>query len=179
MSRKIQQVEEPEELNMMPLMNIIMLLIPFLLMSTQFLQIGVLNAALPRQMDDGGKPPPTPPKVTKRDLKLTLAVTPKGLTLLTRSGHLNNTCARNEGKLTYVAAASGPTFLIKDGKYDFKSVRACLVRLKKLFQKERRIILMISPKVNYQAVVNAMDYSRRDSDGKLLFPDVIFSPGVE
>lgn len=178
MPRKFEYVDEVEEINMMPLMNIIMLLIPFLLMSAQFIDIGVINAALPRQMDNGGTPPPTPPKV-KKDLKLTLAVTPKGLTLITRAGHLDPGCASGQSELQYRSPSKGPTFPVANGKYNFKAAQQCLVRLKRIFKSEKRIILMISPKVEYQAVVSAMDSSRRSKDGKLLFPEVVFSPGVQ
>lgn len=61
--------EEVSPINIMPLMNIIMLLIPFLIMSTEFIKLGVINVTAPKigssssSQPKDQKKPDKPPEV--------------------------------------------------------------------------------------------------------------------
>jgi biopolymer transport protein ExbD len=50
-SRMIRQAEEEPELNMIPIMNMFMVLIPFLLMSASFFHIKAINTSIPIHAD--------------------------------------------------------------------------------------------------------------------------------
>ena len=70
------------ELNLLPIMNMVCLLIPFLLMAAQFVQIGVIMVETPRL---GRVPNPTNDPI-KEGLNLALVVTDKGFYLKSRFG---------------------------------------------------------------------------------------------
>ena len=48
MSRRRRVEEDSQELNLAPIMNIVMILIPLLLLSTVFMKAGVINISSPR-----------------------------------------------------------------------------------------------------------------------------------
>ena len=70
------------ELNLLPIMNMVCLLIPFLLMAAQFIQIGVIMVETPRLSHVKSQPD----EQKKEALILTLVVTDKGFYLKSRHG---------------------------------------------------------------------------------------------
>jgi len=77
-SRK-RSVEKEEELNLVPIMNLVTILIPFLLMSAQFVHLAVIDSSLPAI----GAPQPVDPKdlPDKPPLTLTIAISESGFTV--------------------------------------------------------------------------------------------------
>ena len=53
-------VEEVEELNMIPVMNLFIVLIPFLLAAAAFYHVGVVPASVPQHTPDSSDVPKTP-----------------------------------------------------------------------------------------------------------------------
>ena len=165
--------ESIEEINIMPLMNIIMLLIPFLIMSTEFIKIGVINVAAPKI---GGASSSSEPqkKDDKPPLNLTVSVTEKGFTILTRGKKIPEGCdlkaEATEEKL--------PTVKKIGDKYNLPVLKSCLEKIKELFPDERRIIIMGDPDMKYEVIVEVMDNSREIKPEKDLFPEVVLSAGV-
>lgn len=187
MARKPRLEEETEEINIMPLMNIIMLLIPFLIMSTEFIKLGVINVTAPKLGSGRASQPETNDKPKKPPLNLTISVTDKGLTLITRGNKIPEGCILKQ------AAGSGakrlPT-VRKTGKdYNYDQLRECLTKIKDLFTSEKRVIIMASPSIKYSVIVKIMDYSRSGKSEKKypyepekgkegMFPEVVLSAGV-
>ncbi len=175
--------DEFEEINIMPLMNIIMLLIPFLILSVEFFKFGVINVSAPK-LASGESSQSEPNKNNKPKLNLTVSVTKKGFTILTRGTKITQGC-----KLDHTGEPKLPTIpKIKD-KYDFKALHSCLLEIKKPVQDEKRIIIMSEPTIKYETIVDVMDYSRCKEVGKKdcmstpdpnddLFPEVVLSVGI-
>ena len=71
---KIRIPEDPEPINIMPLMNIIMLLIPFLIMSTEFIKLSVINVTAPKIGSASSSQSKPKEKKDKPPLNLTVSV---------------------------------------------------------------------------------------------------------
>ncbi len=179
---KIRLPEDDEPINIMPLMNIIMLLIPFLIMSTEFIKLGVINVTAPKIGSGASSQKSSDDKPKKPPLNLTVSVTDKGLTLMTRGDKISQGCilkqAPGEKKL--------PTIKKINNKYNYPALTQCLVKIKKLFPNEKRLIIMAEPEIKYKVIVHIMDASRSSKEfpqnpkenKEGLFPEVILSAGV-
>lgn len=173
MAKKPRVEDSIEEINIMPLMNIIMLLIPFLIMSTEFIKIGVINVAAPKI---GGSSSSSEPKKKneKPPLNLTVSVTEKGFTILTRGKKIPEGCDL-KGEAT---EAKLPTVKKIGDKYNLPVLKQCLLKIKEVFPDERRVIIMAEPEIRYAVIVEVMDNSREIKVDKDLFPEVVLSAGV-
>jgi biopolymer transport protein ExbD len=175
--------EDTPPMNIMPLMNIIMLLIPFLIMSTEFIKLGVINVTAPKM---GSASTQSKPKedLKKKPLNLTVSVTDKGLTLITRNAKIPEGC--DLSSLNKPGEKKLPTIKKVGSKYNFDSLTTCLDTIKKLSQDEKQIIIMAEPEIKFDVIVSIMDASRSSNkfpqnqkEGKEgLFPQVILSAGV-
>jgi biopolymer transport protein ExbD len=148
------------ELNLLPIMNMVCLLIPFLLMAAQFIQIGVIKIETPRssRLPNPGPEPPRPA------LDLTLVVTDQGLYLKSRFGAECPEGVSGEDKLC---------FRRKQGKLDDATLKALQQHLWFLHAsryqgeesyaspEERYAITLISePTVKYEDLIRIMDVVR-------------------
>lgn len=173
--KKIRLEEEFGDVNITPLMNIVMLLIPFLIMSAEFIRIGIINVNAPKLQGPSTQSEPT--KKTKKPLNLTVSVTSRGYTLITRGNKIPQGCDLSKESMN-APQKKLPTVAKIDDKYDNKKLNDCLSKIKKLFPAEQRVIIMAEPKIQYRVIVNVMDHSRTTKDEKELFPDVVLSAGV-
>jgi biopolymer transport protein ExbD len=177
MGKKKVIIEDADELNIMPLMNIIMLLIPFLIMSTEFIKIGVINVSAPK-LNNASTPQTTPQKKPKKLLNLTISVTRKGFRLLTRGNQIPDGCDISPSALQG-KNKDKPTIAKVDGKYNVISLKKCLFKIKKEFPDEKRVIIMAEPEIKYTTISTVLDSSREKASGKSdLFPEVVLSAGV-
>jgi biopolymer transport protein ExbD len=82
MAKKKMAVEEKlEDINLMPIMNLLCLLIPFLLLSAQFIQIGIVLVDTPRQSRSQSKP-----DENQKSLGLEVIIKQDGYDVKTKSG---------------------------------------------------------------------------------------------
>lgn len=167
----------PEELNLIPIMNLVTLLIPFLLMSAQFVSYAVIDSTLPAICGApcGDAPPGEPVQVT-------LEVRPGGYHLHASGPDLDEfgqgvdlPCLTDgcEGDLAH--------------SWDVRGLRQALTGIKDRHPDHGSIILSPHPGVPYEALVLAMDAAREDPDqggsagnrcvGRCLFPDVTLAGG--
>ena len=174
-----------EPINIMPLMNIIMLLIPFLIMSTEFIKLGVINVTAPKIGSSSSDQKQPEKKPEKPPLNLTVSVTDKGMTLITRGDKQFRKDARSTSKRE--APKKLPTIKKNDqNKHNFRELTDCLNKIKKLFPEEKRIIIMAEPEIKYEVIISLMDSSRTSKEypenikesKEGLFPEVILSAGV-
>lgn len=176
MPKRVHLFQDTEDINIMPLMNIVMLLIPFLLMSTDFLamRIGVIDTELQKgcgcglssNQREADKTPPLP-------LNLSIVVSDGGFELLTRGQKISSSCDLNleeEYPLTL--------FKKKGSKNDTQALAQCLAKIKRLFPHERRLLMLGSEKTAYEEVVELMDASRETATKEELFPQVLLSTGI-
>jgi biopolymer transport protein ExbD len=161
-------VEETRELELVPVMNLFMVLIPFLLMGAAFYQIGVIPSSLPTSTPDDSDVPRTPTKVT-----VNLIITPDRIDLGASSTSLD------EEQLE----ALGGSWPLRDGKYDTEGVQAQLLSIKQRYPHSDTLIALPHEELDYQSLVEILDRTREfeapPAGGAKktyeLFPVVVFS----
>ena len=167
--------EADPELDLVPIMNMVTILIPFLLLSVQFVSIAVIDSTLPAI----GKPTETTDEPQEEKLNLSVAITDKGYTILGASGVLGN--AKGEG-------ATVPC--LRDGcpsaeAYDQAKLTEMLGQIKDEFSEEKNVILVPESNIPYEVLIATMDATREDPETKEngkpreLFPFVVIAGGVQ
>ena len=180
MARGRRQIEEQAELNLAPIMNMVVILIPLLLLSVVFLNVGVINITAPKLAM--GPPSDTPPP-DEPPLNLTVAVSGKGFRLAATGAVLPEMAgcpvpgpticleqqsvdvpakfarARSElagGKLQSGEAAMDEAL----AAYNWKELYNQLVRIKGQYKDETIVNISADPDVPYAAIVRVMDIAR-------------------
>lgn len=163
---------ESTDLNLTPIMNLMVVMIPLLLSSAQFIKIGVIELNLPPSAGAVGLAGAKPTE-TARTLDLTISITEKGFYLSTSSAVLQ----RQPG--------SGPSIPLKEtGEYDFAALSRQLYEIKNKsaeYSDTDAVVIQAENRVLYQILVSTMDAARSISiDGRpvVLFPQVSLSAGV-
>ena len=114
MARKKIKEEVPEP-NLVPVMNLVMLLIPFLLMASAFFEVAIINVSAPKVAS--GPSPDDQPKDDKPKLNLTVVISDAGFKICAYGGCLGPGGVRQEGG---PGAGGAPTVATK------KFVHECL-----------------------------------------------------
>ncbi|MFZ5518224.1 MAG: ExbD/TolR family protein [Candidatus Zhuqueibacterota bacterium] len=165
--------QEEAELNMTPVMNLMVCLIPLLLTSAQFIKIGIIDLNLPPAIGASVSQMEAP-KETEKKLDLAVTITDEGFFISSSLAILRG----SEGE--------GPSIpLMTDGEYNFVELSNKLYELKRKaignFSDTEKIVIQAEPEINYQLVVNTLDAARNISvEGKTfsLFPEVSLAAGV-
>jgi biopolymer transport protein ExbD len=163
LGKRCRRAEEDTELNMIPIMNMFLVLIPFLLMSASFFHIKAINTSIPVHAD-------TPAKEQiseKQKIKVTVIVelkqdqirisalsdTPNDLAL----SALETTLPRQMGNDVSVEQLAGH-----------------LKRLKDQYPESDTMILIPDGEISYNDIIQAMDCARQH-ETESLFPNVVLS----
>ncbi len=164
---------EDVEPNLTPIMNLMVVLIPLLLSSAEFIKIGVIDLDLPPAAGAIQQANEQPQEKVK-NLDLTVSVTGDGFFIssaleLIRPG---------ENKTPTIPKGS-------EGEYDFEALSQKLLEIKGAaegnYPDVDALIIQAEPTVNYQTLVSTMDASRSyrvDGRQVLLFPSVSLSAGI-
>jgi len=161
-----------EDLDLIPLMNLFVTMIPLLLLTAAFYHIGMVSVSVPTQSDDVSDLP-----VDRASVTMNVQITTNGYTLTASSGSLS------EAELKSLDAVIPK----RKGKYDIKKLNTYLEKVKRRYEQSDTIMVIPAPKVKYQDMVNAMDAARymevATTSGKkrkmALFPVVVVSSLVE
>lgn len=152
--------EEVGEINLVPYMDIVTNIIIFLLASVaNQIPLGNINISSPT-ISSGGGGAADQDKPEKQPLNLTVTVGASGF-LIAASG----------GQLPGVPK-------LPNGKYDFKELTNKLAEIKKEYSDETKATFNADSTVPYDLVVETLDAMRENTDGKPLFPDVVFAAGI-
>ncbi|MFT7621869.1 MAG: biopolymer transport protein ExbD [Myxococcota bacterium] len=161
--------EEAPELNLIPVMNLMVVLIPMLLLGAAFFHISVIPTSI--ASDGSGGDPSL--KVTMK-----LDITPAGLFL---SGH--------SGDPTINALTLQAQFPITDGNIDLKGLQDRLESIKAAHPASDTLVLTPFEDMPYQVLIQIVDVVREKlvpmGDGLepkrvILFPVTVFArPGME
>jgi biopolymer transport protein ExbD len=180
-----------EELNLVPIMNLVSILIPFLLMAAQFVHLAVIDSTLPaigepkevEEKDPDDKPP----------LVLTLAVTDRGYFVSGADSILNpEGDEEDEGGGDDEGEEREPTIPCKGSvcksadSYNYEELTRLLGQVKDEYPDDQNVILLPEARVQYEVIVMTMDASREDrktknNDGtyRELFPFVVIAGGAK
>ena len=189
------------EVSLIPIMNLVCLLIPFLLYTAAFVQYAIIDVASPRFQN---RSQVTPPDDQQHEaLNLMLVITDQGFRLAASGGVLPEGCASSTEA---GAAQDAPTVPLNTNSasctddsgypsasqrqarqalrlgppacaYNFERLRECIVRIKDEYPDERQIIIGGENRIDYEVLIHAMD-ATRGSDDTPLFPECILSSGV-
>jgi len=164
---------EEVEINMTPVMNLMVVLIPLLLSSAQYIKIGVIDLNLPPAVGTSVSQLGAP-KETQKKLDLAVTITEQGFFISSSLAVLKS----EDGE--------GPTIPIKEnGEYNFRELSEKLYELKRKalgnFSDVEKIVIQAEPQINYQLLVNTLDAARSISINNktyTLFPEVSLAAGV-
>lgn len=176
-SKRRKSEELDMELDIRPVMNLMVVLIPLLLAGAEFVKVGIIEINLPPAKAQGpghNKEQLAKEKEKQKLLNLKLVITDQGITIGNDFGILRD----KSGK--------GPTVgKTPDGKYDYEKLKEKLIELKKKIQgqgfvDENRVILTAEPQIEYQTIINVMDniqtYVDKEANAiEPLFPEVSFA----
>ncbi len=170
------RIADAENLDLVPIMNMVTILIPFLLLSAQFVELAVIDTTLPAI----GDPTPTnePPDPDK--LNLSIMVTSNGFTITGADLVLPKDDEINGPKVACLEAGCRTP-----ESYDYRALTTKLAKVKDRWENEENVILVPDATVPFEVLIHLMDACRddredKDADGKsrLLFPNVVLAGGV-
>jgi len=162
------QREEETELNLVPVMNMFLVLIPFLLMSASFYQINAINTSVPVR---GGPPAASEAgKPQKKAHKLTIV-----FELKENRVNLSALC----DTLSTEALANLETSFTrgKAGAFSEGPIASYLTELKKKYPESDTVLLIPDADVSYNTIIQAMDCARKLKK-EVLFPNVVLSASL-
>jgi len=173
-SKRRKSIFEMEHANITPMMNLMVVLIPLLLTSAEFVRLGVIELNLPpAAVGPEGQMLAELPQEERKKLDLTVTITDKGFFLSSSVAVLSGA---REGE---------PSIPITDGGYDFETLSSKLYdikdKAKDRFPDIDDIIIMAEPAIDYQTIISTMDASRGiriNEEMQTLFPNVSLSAGV-
>ena len=166
--------KEPPELNITTFLNLMVVLVPFLLITAVFSRITILELSLPS--GEGNKD-------TKQQLSIEVIIREKGIEV----GNGKQVLARlpllktNEVELTYDQDGSIDISRL----YDMKLLSEFLVKIKTKYPKKTDATVLMEPDVQYRVLIRVMDAVRstfvrqqgEEGEGDVLqqvvlFPDI-------
>jgi len=130
---------EDAEINITPVMNVFVILIPFLLLTASFVKIAIIDFSLPSAEQS------SPNVLNKNDLKqltvLVVSIDPKGFQVKT-----------SEKKLPPVKKINA--------KFDYNALGDRLKSVKKKYPKLEDVIISPDATIKYETIVKVMDKCR-------------------
>ncbi|MEE9168769.1 MAG: biopolymer transporter ExbD [bacterium] len=171
-SQRTLRPKQDADPDLTPIMNLMVVLIPLLLTSAQFIKLGMIEINLPPAISADAML--NMPKETEKKLDLSVTITDEGF-------YLASSLAVARGR-----SGQGPTIPKLDtGEYDFAELNKNLYKIKKkatgVFKDVDQVIIVAEPEIEYQTVVSTMDAARAymsDQEKLPLFPTVSLSATV-
>ena len=192
-----------EDLNLVPIMNLVVCLIPIVLFGMSLVKIGVINVNTPKF----GMGQSAPAEDDKKPLGLTIAIGKDGFILKATGANLNDILgipAEQPANPEDAAVSSGIKIAKAKDLYDYLDLYAKLKTIKKQFPEESIVNLTAEADTDFKHIITTMDairydlendryenikafadanrvYERKVVDGKdvevakLLWPDVVFA----
>lgn len=137
-SRVKRHKSEIPELNITTFLNLMVILIPFLLISAVFSQMTILELNLP----PSSKPNPEEQK-KKKEVNFELIIRHNEMIVADTLGGVIKTFKKSS-----------------DGTYDMKSLSELLVKIKAKFPKKETITILLESNIPYDVLIQAMDTVR-------------------
>ena len=156
------RVQASSELDILPVMSLIVHLIPMLLLSVRFLTLSQVSAQGPVLPSS---PAPSREAFEEQEQRVvSVVITPEGF-VVGGSGAV-------DPRIPCVGPCSPDT-------YDYASLNRAMVAAKRLHPNESRVVLAPAPSVPYDVLVRVMEASRARTDGgEPLFPAPLIAAGA-
>ncbi len=144
-ARSRRSPKDPDELNITPIMNVFMILVPFLLLTAVFAQNTMVDLSLPAASD------PTEVEGMDEQESVSLRVT-----------------VREDGyQIDGNVGALAPIPRHEEGPYDLEQLGLKLAEIKGVFPDERRVIVAATKAIRYQDVVHVLDQCKKSGFGEI------------
>jgi len=158
--RQIRSDEDPE-VNMIPIMNIFLVIIPFLLTSVSFFHIKAISTSVPVLADSSN----STDQESKIKLTVIVEMQPAQMRLSAISDELSPEELKEYNQHIKLKAA---------GIYPLIKLNEYLQSLKRIYPASDTIILIPDNTVIYESIIQAMDAARNFNESPL-FPNVVLS----
>jgi len=162
------------EIDMVPVMNMFLVLIPFLLMSSNFLHLKAINTSVPVKAA-------TSIVVDKKvsDIEITAIVEIKSKSIkLSASAEKLSEAELKKFDVTFATSKAGSDEKTNGGTpYPLADLSLVLQEIKAKYPKSNTVILIPGESILYDTIVKTMDAARRLND-EMLFPNVVLSGAV-
>jgi Biopolymer transport protein len=149
MMKRKRELPVAGDVNVIPFIDMLSVIIIFLIMVASFLNIGIVESSMPKA--GGGESAsvaqPEKKKQEKEKLNLTIAITDKGFYVGGAGAILQE-------------RAGEPTIPKVNGKYDFKALNDKLWEIKQKFPDEWDVIILPEDNIDYQTIIKTMDAAR-------------------
>jgi biopolymer transport protein ExbD len=169
------------DLDIRPVMNLMVVLIPLLIASAEWVKLGIIEINVPPSKAAGaGEDEESQDELKEKELKLGLkvAVTHDGITI----GNAMVLLSGEEGE-------EGPTVpKNEDGTYNYEKLKKELIEIKKKiegkdYKDKNRAVLTASAEIEYQVIIDIMDniqtYENDKKEIVALFPEVNFGSIIQ
>ena len=156
--------QEDTDVDMVPIMNMFLVLVPFLLMSASFMHIKAINTSVP-VLGEASAPVSAP---AEKIVKATVIaeIKPDGIAL-----SLNTDALSPEE----IAKWSETIASAEDKQYPFVALQDYLKRLKATYPASDTMIIIPDSEVLYDTIIQTMDVARYTEEKSNLFPNVVIS----
>ncbi len=162
LTRRKARTEEDVEVNMVPIMNMFLVLIPFLLMSASFFHLKAIKTSAPVQGESIVN------DEMEKDKRVTVIAEIKENRI-----HLS----ANSEVVPY-EDLKNLEYKIKNGKqknYQFDQMTLVLQKIKESYPLSDTVIIVPDRDVEYDTIIQAMDAARYSQSSFDLFPNVVLS----
>ncbi len=162
LTRRKARTEEDVEVNMVPIMNMFLVLIPFLLMSASFFHLKAIKTSAPVQGESIVN------DEMEKDKRVTVIAEIKE-NRIHLSANSEVVLYEDLKKLEYQ---------IKNGKqknYQFDQMTLVLQKIKESYPLSDTVIIVPDRDVEYDTIIQAMDAARYSQSSFDLFPNVVLS----
>ena len=168
--RKSKFTESAEDLNLIPIMNLVLVLIPAVLFQTQLVKIGMVNVSAPKIGPSAPQKNPDTPET--KPLGLTVALSKeKGFLLKATGGDLFDllgiTKVGDEPSVQIPLITDKYLEQSKDGDkevdvktYNYPQLYSYLNTLKELYKDEKLLTLTADPDLEFKHLIRTMDVAR-------------------
>ncbi|MBU1169311.1 MAG: biopolymer transporter ExbD [Proteobacteria bacterium] len=167
LSRRRRVEDEEIELDMVPIMNMFLVLIPFLLLSASFFHIKAINTSVPVLSSTEASMAPDS-KIS--EVKVTVIVELKENTIVL-------TAMSDELQYEDLAKLEADIPVNNPEEYPMEELAAHLRYIKESYPKSDTLILVPAPSVVYGTIIQTMDMAR-SADNSEMFPNVVLSGKV-
>jgi len=156
-------------LDLVPIMNLVSILIPFLLMGTTFVELAVVETTAPAICSSDCEDEIDTPR-----LKLSVAVTRSGLYIQGTEGVLEE-----DEQGFFIACTTGSC--VNDDSYDYAELTRLLALVKDEHPYTEDMVLVPDGRVPYNSLIGVMDAARDDprNGGQRMFPYQTVAGGVK
>ncbi len=165
--RRTKGIGEDIDLDLVPIMNMFLVLIPFLLLSASFFQIKAINTSIPVMANsDGGLSEET----TKKSIKVTVIVELEKTQILLSA-------MSDDLRYDDLVKIDSSIKVENSDKYPMDKLAIKLKEIKDTYPDSDTLILVPDENILYATIIQTMDTARNAND-IVMFPNVVLSGKV-